>query len=53
MILQAKSTYSPLGKAFQKQRKAIEYEGKKQTNALDSLNFLNKINDLKKGGDIF
>ena len=30
MIEQAKFTYSPLGKAFGKQIKTIEYQGEKQ-----------------------
>ena len=34
MIEQAKSTYSPLGKAFEKQTKTIKYQGKKQIEAI-------------------
>ena len=37
IIEQAKFTYSPLGKAFEKQIKTIEDEGKKQIDALESL----------------
>ena len=37
IIEQAKFTYSPLGKAFEKQTKAIEYQGKKQIDALADL----------------
>ena len=37
MIEQAKFTYSPLGKAFEKQTKTIEDQGEKQVNALKSL----------------
>ena len=37
IIEQAKFTYSPLGKAFQKQTKAIEDQGKKQVDALADL----------------
>ena len=37
MIEQAKFTYSPLGKAFEKQIKTIEDQGKKQTDALKDL----------------
>ena len=37
IIEQAKFTYSPLGKAFEKQTKTIEDQGKKQVNALESL----------------
>ena len=34
---QAKFTYSPLGKAFEKQTKTIEDQGKKQVHVLESL----------------
>ena len=37
MIQQAKFTYSPLGKAFEKQIKTIEDQGKKQIEALKNL----------------
>ena len=37
IIEQAKSTYSPLGKAFEKQTKTIEDQGEKQIDALKSL----------------
>ena len=37
MIEQAKFTYSPLGKAFEKQAKTIEDQGKKQIEALEIL----------------
>ena len=37
IIEQAKFTYSPLGKAFEKQTKTIEYQGKKQLDALADL----------------
>ena len=37
IIEQEKFTYSPLGKAFEKQRKTIEEKGKKQIDALESL----------------
>ena len=37
IIKQAKCTYSPLGKAFRKQIKTIEDQGKKQTDALENL----------------
>ena len=42
IIEQAKFTYSPLGKAFQKQTKTIEDQGKKQVDALESLKPSNK-----------
>ena len=37
IIEQTKFTYSPLGKAFEKQTKTIEDQGKKQLDALESL----------------
>ena len=37
IIEQAKFTYSPLGKAFEKQTKTIEDQEKKQIDALESL----------------
>ena len=37
IIKQAKFTYSPLGKAFEKQTKTIEDQGKKQIDALNTL----------------
>ena len=37
IIEQAKFTYSPLGKAFEKQIKTIEDQGKKQSDALADL----------------
>ena len=37
IIEQAKFTYSPLGKTFEKQTKAIEGQGKKQADALEDL----------------
>ena len=37
MIEQAKFTYSPLGKAFEKQIKTIEDQGQKQVEALENL----------------
>ena len=46
---QAKFTYSPLGKAFEKQIKTFEDQGKKQVDALENLKDTNKqvvnIND--------
>ena len=38
IIEQAKFTYSPLGKAFEKQIKAIEDQGKKQIYAITNQN---------------
>ena len=37
MIEEAKFTYSPLGKAFEKQKKAIKDQGEKQADALKAL----------------
>ena len=37
IIEQARFTYSPLGKAFEKQTKIIEYKGQKQIDALKCL----------------
>ena len=37
IIGQARLTYSPLGKAFEKQIKTIEDKGQKQTDVLESL----------------
>ena len=37
IIEQAKFTYSPLGKAFEKQIKTIEDQGQKQVDALEKL----------------
>ena len=42
IIQQTKFTYSPLGKAFEKQTKAIKDQGKKQVVALESLKDPNK-----------
>ena len=43
IIEQAKFTYSPLGKAFDKQTKTIEDQGKKQVDALSDL----KVKEIK------
>ena len=42
IIEQAKFTYYPLGKAFEKQTKTIEDQGKKQVDALTALKISNK-----------
>ena len=47
IIEQAKFTYSPLGKAFEKQIKTIEDQGKKQVEALNTLNTLKSNKQLK------
>ena len=46
IIENAKFTYSPLGKAFEKQTKTIEDQGKKQVDAFKSLESL-KPNEVK------
>ena len=43
IIEQTKFTYSPLGKAFDKQIKTIEDQGKKQVDALNTLKSDDKI----------
>ena len=43
IIEQAKFTYSPLGKAFDKQIKSIEGQGQKQVEALNTLKSNNKL----------
>ena len=43
IIEQAKFTYSPLGKAFEKQIKTIEDQGKKQIDALNTLKSNNQL----------
>ena len=43
MIEQARFTYSPLGKAFEKQVKTIEDQGKKQVVALNTLKSNSKL----------
>ena len=60
IIEQAKFTYSPLGKAFEKQIKIIEDQGKKQVKALEDLKpkeqknpIEDKSNSQSKATDIF
>ena len=43
IIEQTKFTYSPLGKAFEKQIKTIEDQGKKQVDALNTLKSNNQL----------
>ena len=43
IIEQARFTYSPLGKAFEKQTKAIEDQGQKQVEALNTLKSNNEL----------
>ena len=47
IIEQDKSTYSPLGKAFQKQKKAIEDQGEKHIKAIQD----KSIENIKKYSD--
>ena len=60
IIEQARFTYSPLGKAFEKQTKIIEDQGKKQVDALKNLKpkeetkpIENKSNNQSKATIIF
>ena len=41
IIQRAKFTYSPLGKALEKQRKTIEYQGEKQVKAIQDKQIVN------------
>ena len=43
IIEKAKFTYSPLGKAFEKQIKTIENQGKKQVESLNTLKSNNQL----------
>ena len=47
IIEQAKFTYSPLGKAFEKQIKTIEDQGKKQVDALENLKLKEETKPIK------
>ena len=47
IIKQAKFTYSPVGKAFEKQIKAIEEQGKKQVEALEVVNLNTQKSTIK------
>ena len=46
IIEQAKFTYSPLGKAFEKQTKTIENQGEKQIKAIQDKDQLNQSKNL-------
>ena len=48
IIEQAKFTYCPLGKAFEKQIKTIEDQGKKQVDALESLKSKEETKPIEK-----
>ena len=47
MIEQAKFTYCPLGKVFEKQTKIIEDKGEKQVKALEVLKLKEKIKSIE------
>ena len=47
IIEQAKFTYSPLGKAFEKQIKTIEDQGSEQVNALENLKTKEEIKPIE------
>ena len=51
IIEQAKFTYSPLGKAFQKQTKAIEDQGEKQIKSIQDKDFSKSIEKAKFDSD--
>ena len=53
VIEQAKFTYSPLGKTFEKQRKAIENQGTKQVETFKVLKQEKNQQDLKSIEGIF
>ena len=46
IIEQAKFTYSPLGKAFEKQTKTIEHQGEKQIKAIQAKRPIKSIENL-------
>ena len=46
IIEQAKFTYSPLGKAFEKQTKTIEVQGEKQTKAIQNQGKIKTIKNM-------
>ena len=51
IIEEAKFTYSPLGKAFQKQTKTIEDQGQKQIKAIQDKHFIKSIEKAKFDSD--
>ena len=51
IIEQAKFTYSPLGKAFEKQTKTIEDQGEKQIKAIQNKDFNKSIEKAKFDSD--
>ena len=51
IIEQAKFTYSPLGKAFEKQTKTIEDHGKKEADALENLKPIEGSKAIKYGDE--
>ena len=54
IIEQNKFTYFPLGKVFEKQRKTIEEQGKKQVEALEVLKYnAQKVNNQRCDSRIY
>ena len=51
IIEQTKFTYSPLGKAFEKQTKTVEDHGKKQVKALENLKPVEGSKGIKYGDE--
>ena len=51
IIEQAKFTYSPLGKAFEKQTKTIEDQAEKQIKAIQDKEFNKSIKEVEYGAD--
>ena len=51
IIEQAKFTYSPLGRAFQKQTKTIEDQGEKQIKAIQNKNYNKSIKTARFDSD--
>ena len=51
IIEQAKFTYSPLGKAFEKQIKTIKYQGEKQIKAIKDKERNKSIKEVEYGAD--
>ena len=51
IIQQTKFTYSPLGKAFEKQIKTIEDQGKKQVKAIQDKQIINNNNNNNNNND--
>ena len=52
IIEQAKFTYYPLGKAFEKQTKTIKDQGEKQIKAIQDKELNKSIKELEYGSDV-